>query len=276
MILAGWPQLQATFGISLFNIEPNGKEIRVMSYNLRHFALKKANNKEINKAKRAIDFIQRKTPDILCLQEARSKKEIYQYIDQNLDLHHHFQFHNSNTILSKYPLVKKFSKRFPNSKNSFQYVDIVVGQKDTIRVFNVHFQSLRFGSEDYSTLNKPKFEEQEQIQTVLRKIVHASRARAEQVEEVKEHLKQTPYPVILCGDFNDTPSSFTYRQISTVLFDTFRAKGTGIEATYAGPIPGLRIDYIFASNGFRVFNHVVQDYEFSDHYPVITEMELLK
>ena len=150
--------------------------------------------------------------------------------------------------------------------------------KDTIRIYNLHLESLHFGKSDYEVLQNPDLEEKNtwrKLRNVAGKIKRASARRADQANTIKNHIAQSPYPVIVCGDFNDTPVSYTYRQITADLQDTFQKKGRGFGATYAGPLPALRIDYILTDQRFRILSHAVFREADSDHYPIVSQLELL-
>jgi len=103
---------------------------------------------------------------------------------------------------------------------------------------------------------------------LINKIRKAYPVRAVQAELIAEHAKASPYPVILCGDFNDTPLSYCYNQFSANLIDAFRNTSFGLGTTYAGNIPAGRIDYIFHSPeiGSKEFN--IQGEQLSDHYAI--------
>jgi len=86
-------------------------------------------------------------------------------------------------------------------------------------------------------------------------------------------MSQSPYPIILCGDFNETPQSYIYKLLSENFDDAFREGGWGIGSTYAGKIPGLKIDHILYPKEMKVLDARVSKVEFSDHYPVVGRLE---
>ena len=94
---------------------------------------------------------------------------------------------------------------------------------------------------------------------------------------ILNHISQSPHPVILAGDFNDTPQSFMYNKIKNSGFcDAFQQAGHGLGTTYAGYVPLLRIDYNFAQkNYFRVLKHEVIDARMSDHYPQVSTFSII-
>ena len=100
----------------------------------------------------------------------------------------------------------------------------------------------------------------------------AAKIREEQAEVLASHLRKSPYPVILCGDLNDVPQSFVYHQVAFGLQDAFQTAGKGLGVTYAGPVPGLRIDVILASPSVHVEDCRIGRREFSDHLPVVARI----
>jgi endonuclease/exonuclease/phosphatase family metal-dependent hydrolase len=92
--------------------------------------------------------------------------------------------------------------------------------------------------------------------------------RAYQAQRVMEHVETSPYPVIVCGDFNDTPLSYTYNQFNKSLIDAFRNCSSGIGPTYIGRVPAGRIDYIFHSKSLNSMEFKIQEGEYSDHRAV--------
>jgi len=166
--------------------------------------------------------------------------------------------------------------------NSCIYTDILY-QGDTLRIYNLHFESIRFRKEDYqfakeissSPGEKTEEEIKKHTKSIIKKLKIAFEFRSAQAKRVSEHIAQCPYPTILCGDFNDTPISYAYTQISKHLEDTFTEAGFGLGTSYAGKeIPAYRIDYIFHSKEFTPFNYRCIHEEYSDHYPITSYFEL--
>lgn len=93
--------------------------------------------------------------------------------------------------------------------------------------------------------------------------------RAEQVKQLQEHIVQCNYPVILAGDFNDAPTSFTYQRLTRQLKDSYREAGkVFFESTYSGKLPSFRIDYILHSDEFAALSYQKFNLDLSDHEPV--------
>jgi endonuclease/exonuclease/phosphatase family metal-dependent hydrolase len=103
---------------------------------------------------------------------------------------------------------------------------------------------------------------------IYSKLSDAFELREHQMDYLVHEMARCPYPIILAGDFNDTPSSYVYTEITSKLDDTFVEKGNGFSITYAGRLPFLRIDYVMKSERFKTENYKRHKVDFSDHYPV--------
>jgi len=192
----------------------------------------------------------------------------------DFDRLHHFGL----AIFSKYPIIKKETVTLDphNFNSSFQYVDIVKGT-DTIRVVNVHLQTLRLSEHNRIYLNHPSLSDQEDVQeskNILTKYKNGILKRYYQSDFVKQNLNQSPYPVILCGDFNDVPNSYSYYTIGKNMTNAFAEKGCGLGSTFDGISPTLRIDNIFTDNIFSVLQVAQFKNKLSDHYPVSADLLL--
>jgi endonuclease/exonuclease/phosphatase family metal-dependent hydrolase len=137
----------------------------------------------------------------------------------------------------------------------------------TVRVFNVHLQSLYFSREDYAAVEEgPSREEGLRL---LGLVTRASQARAAQARILQERMEESPYPVVLAGDFNDSPMSYAVRRLRKGRArDTFEASGVGLGSTHIGKVPGLRIDGILADTTLAVWRQETHGVELSDHRPV--------
>ena len=112
----------------------------------------------------------------------------------------------------------------------------------------------------------------EEVKKMGMKFKKAFQQRAKQVRKIRKYLDESPYHVLLCGDFNDTPASFSYEQLSDNLHDAFVNSGKGIGRTYVGKLPSFRIDYIFYSEGFESLNFETMDFRHSDHLPITCDL----
>src|SRR5699024_7253767 len=98
--------------------------------------------------------------------------------------------------------------------------------------------------------------------------------RSKEVDILAEKIKESPYPVLVCGDFNDPPNSYSYSSVSDGLKDAFLEKGFGVGRTFRKVSPTLRIDYIFTSTSIGIVNFNIMHVDYSDHYPIVSKIVL--
>lgn len=271
---------------------PWNREIKIMSLNVRNFDLYNwsANKKTRDKI---LHVIKSRDAEIICLQEffnTTDPKHDFKTLDTILEFENDYNSHVQYTATVKetehwgiatftnFPIVGKGVVEFTDSShNVCIYTDVNIGYR-TYRVYNMHLASVRFGQEDYKYLEEVVQEGKDpnvnSSKNLLNKLHNAFERRAIQVDLIRAHMNKSPYPIIVCGDFNDTPTSYSYYQISKGLNDTFKMKGKGFGSTYNGSLPYLRIDYIFTDPVFKILNHEVINANISDHYPICTSVEI--
>jgi endonuclease/exonuclease/phosphatase family metal-dependent hydrolase len=250
--------------------------ISVLSYNVQNFYFylgKKKNSKEI------INFIAAQKANIICLQESKLQKEgdlnPIKLKDMFPGIKHCQLAHQSKwggpVTFTSYPIVSMGEIRFDDTKNMVIFTNVKIGN-DTVRVYNCHLQSYGINTSAYSVIDTLGFEQRKrkEIRKIASKLKWGNIYRSKQVIKLNDHIAQCPYPVIVCGDFNDTPISFTYGKMSSKLDDAFVESGSGVSNTYRGKLPQNRIDYIFHSDRFKAYNYKRHDVEYSDHFPIST------
>lgn len=277
---------------SYFNIQKRDGEIRIMSWNVELFNILHYKDHP-EKKQEIINLINRYDPDIACFQEmvaGDNKKAInyfpdilkalkftdyfYSYgVKNDFDKYHHFGI----IIFSKFPIIRKQTLvNKPDSYNStFQFVDVVKA-KDTFRVFNVHLQSLKFSQDNLNYLDKGAVPSEGNIaesKNIIYKIKLGVLKRASQADFIKDEINHSPYPVIVCGDFNDVPVSYAYEKIGKGLQNAFVEKGSGISRTFSSISPTLRIDNIFADKKFKITDYTRIKKSYSDHFPIIADVK---
>ncbi|MDX8341329.1 endonuclease/exonuclease/phosphatase family protein [Draconibacterium sp. IB214405] len=251
--------------------------IKVVSYNVKHFVADTSGTQKEN-AKKIISFLAGQNADIICLQEARLRKNSIFNLAQtvkDLESIKHYQFARSSTTygsvtMTRYAIINMGEIRFEDSRNITIYTDVLI-DADTVRIFNVHLQSYHIDPEKYDIIDSPGINQEkdlEEVKEMSAKFKEAFQLRAAQVREIRKYIDESPYNVILCGDFNDTPASFSYRKLSSGLNDAFVKSGKGIGRTYIGKLPSFRIDYILHGNGFESYDFQTLDYRMSDHLPI--------
>lgn len=252
--------------------------IKILSFNVNHFYtyLKNKDNSD-----NIIQFIADQKADIICLQETKLQKKgelnPLQLKTRFPGINHlqlaHQSSWNGPVTFSRFPIINMGEIRFERSNNMIIYTDMLI-DGDTIRVYNCHLQSYGIRPEDYSMIDSMALQNVkiDEVKSLGRKLREGYKMRSTQVEILKTNIEQCPYPVIVCGDFNDTPNSFTYRIIGDKLTDAFVESGKGISNTYRGKLPSYRIDYIMYSPEFQSFNYKRYRVNYSDHYPITTDL----
>lgn len=277
-IVAGWGILSRFIQLQGKTLEKS--DVKILSYNVHHFS----GNGELTSKETAAEitnFLKEQRPDIICLQEARLRQNnIFNLAKtvEELDFINHYQFARTSSTfgsvtLSRFPIVNMDEIRFENSRNITIYTDVLI-DNDTVRIFNVHLHSYGIDPKDYSIIESGLSTEEDlkEAREVGSKLKRGFQMRARQVETIRKIMDETPYPIIVCGDLNETPTSFAYQQLHDGLNDAFVGSGKGIGRTFVNKLPALRIDYIFHSPVFESYNFQTHDFRHSDHLPVSTEL----
>lgn len=284
LVAIKWSYLTATVQL----LPPSNSQaegIKVMTYNVRLFDYYNW-SQNVNTRHWIYDFLFHQQPQILCFQEFyHDNTGYFPTIDTLLEVNSLKHMHVENytdkvdrkqlwgmATLSSYPIVNKGKIEFEDTYgNLCLFTDLLIGT-DTVRVYNLHLQSIRLGIAGYATLDNlvdaKEFTNWTGSKHILTRMIDGFEMRAQQVERVKKHINNCRYPVILCGDFNDVPTSYAYQKlISMGLSDSFSERGFGFGNTYV-KMPFFRIDNILYSKEFEALNHVVHPYKLSDHLAV--------
>ncbi|MFH0762025.1 MAG: endonuclease/exonuclease/phosphatase family protein [Bacteroidota bacterium] len=283
VIVTIWTPLILTFQLpgSSGKQETAAGQIKVTSYNVRLFDLF-GWSKQKDASAGIFKYISDNKPDILCLQEFLiqdpGKFPLSRIRSQFGFLPHEYIEFNSTAqnrkhglaIFSRYPIISSGHEHFPDSRNMFIYTDIKIGN-DTIRVYNNHLESIHFERDEFQWIDDQTDDKRipgDKISEIVHRMKSAYINRAGQSLIVKKHIRQSPFKVIVCGDFNDTPVSFTTNKIRNGLYDSFRSGGKGTGITYPNMKAPLRIDYILHSKEMVSSGFTIGKVKFSDHRPV--------
>ncbi len=292
IILIGWNNMRHLFHFG-GNDPVKSPGIKILSYNVRNFDLYNwTHNKETRNT--IFSLLKRESADIVCLQEFfQGDSGYFETLDsviavtKALDDHVKYTMtrrkkdHWGIATFSKYPIVFKGKIPFKyKSNNICIFSDMKIGN-DTVRVYNMHLQSISFGYADYRFIEALKENNDtldvEDIEisskNILRRIKRAFIKRTTQAEKIIAHINACRYPVIICGDFNDTPFSYTYNVFADTYEDAFMESGSGIGNTYIGIMPSYRIDYIFHSSQFISSGYKTLPDELSDHFPITCQLK---
>lgn len=264
--------------VSFSELRPVGADgsVDMVSYNVGRFSLPQGDNPGKEQlAEHLFSQIREYDPDIICLQEywSPSIEEMERQMEEHFSgyqykyyLHKDWDGYSGNVTISRFPVTSAGVEHFEGSSNLAIYSDIVLGGR-MIRLYNCHFQSYSISA---TRLVKLVNNMDDYALEAGRRVVGAIRKRPLQVGQVLDNVRQSPYDAIICGDFNDTPMSYTYTSLLSGRKDTFVEAGSGFGGTYSKLWPMLRIDYIFVPEDFEVTGHITPKLPFSDHYPVLT------
>ena len=250
---------------------------KMLSFNVKAFSSYKW-QKLPKKKPEILAFLKEENPAIICFQEYYDPLE-----SKGPDLHdelrslpysHAYFLKNTRygvATYSRFPIVSRGEIIFKNTLNSCIYTDIKVND-DTLRVFNLHLQSIRMGRTNYQFMKKLQERIQEgevkEIKDISYRLKKAFIKRSRQADTVAAHIQKSPYPVIVAGDFNDTPMSYTYHEIKKGLSDAFTESGHGLGQTYKGSFPSNRIDFILHDPTLDSKYFSTYKNSLSDHYPI--------
>ncbi len=247
--------------------------VKVMSYNLNQGGYLWKNKIDPIKLEH---YLQNNDCDILLLQEINTSY-LYKILNKlSFYPNKHIIVPKGVAVLSKYPIVSKGLIDFNLRTNSCLWADIKI-KEDTVRFYSVHFQSNRISKKTEDLVQGFKKEKRipsSEVKTILSRYKNNTIKRASQVRKVMDNIKKSPYNVVVGGDFNDPPMSYTYQQFSNIFQDAFRKRGFGTGISYKGKIPFLRIDYIFASDSLEILDFQTLKAKYSDHDPIVSEIRI--
>ncbi|MFN8252181.1 MAG: endonuclease/exonuclease/phosphatase family protein [Ferruginibacter sp.] len=298
VLLLGLYQLSMVFGFRVpakFDRSKDDHTLRIVTWNLSSWGLTNRNNYSGASYRHEMTELLKTTDaDVICLQEYHFLNTLsfrdsvipelakngyrYSYFARKL---YTVPVPDSATItgvaiVSRIPIIDSacFHYKDPEDAEPLLSADILFNNQ-RIRIFTAHLQSVRFNPYDYAALHNLKNPGNASIsrsRAVGGKLKIAYKKRAEQAAFFHSRIKQSPWPVIVCGDFNDVPGSYTYTSIRDNLQDAFLKKSFGFGRTYRFLSPTLRIDFILADKKFSVAQYRKYEVDYSDHYPVLADL----
>ena len=253
---------------------PEGKPFKMLTYNVGKMSLSLDKQDDGANTVRVEDFLKQENPDIVCLQEfSAQSQDAYDTFLEKLPYRHQYFVSSKplygNAILSRYPIVDGGHIKFESSSNMCIWADLNIdGQM--LRVYNCHLQSNSISFTNLIQRMATRGELKSEVREVHEKLRGSNKIRAQQVQDILAHCSQCDYPIVICGDFNDTPVSYTYHMLHKGRKDSFAEAGKGFGASYAYFWPMLRIDYILFPKEYSAYRNEIKREVFSDHYPVST------
>jgi len=297
-LLFGWKSFSVMLGFHSNTTFVAGKgpgDIRILTWNLSSWGeSSRGNEAKINYHKQMMEVIKQADPDLLCFQEFtysafwNNHDSIlpsllamgyrYSYLKKTWYAAYQYKPNRlpSVAIFSRYPIedTAHFDYNDADFAEPLISADININQQK-LRLFTTHLQSVRFDYDDYDALRNLKTPYKASVQqsrATAGKLKYAYKRRALEADTINNKIQESPYPVILCGDFNDVPTSYTYFTAKGNLQDAFLQKGSGFGRTFRYISPTLRIDYILADKKFDIVQYHIFKATYSDHYPVVTDL----
>ncbi len=260
--------------------------IKLISYNVCSYG---GNYKYENGFETVRDYLKEQQPDIVCVQEdadtwrryvMKEYAKVLSYNDTIVITNNDLTL-NALGIHTRYPILKRERIPYSSLANGSAAWWLKVGE-DTLIVVNNHFESCHLSTEDrqqYRHIIKgeiPRDSLRTESAILLVKLAEANAKRAGQIRAVRDYVKEhANYPVIVCGDFNDNPISYSRHTMGETLTDCFVATGRGIGLSYNQKAFSFRIDHIFCSKDIQPYNCEVDDkMDASDHYPLICWLKI--
>jgi endonuclease/exonuclease/phosphatase family metal-dependent hydrolase len=282
-LLVGWMHLTAVFGVNFWkNTEGGAKAentVRVLTYNTADFVMpyhkdKLAGRNGLN------NFFKQQNPEIICLQEGGDFYEetlgriaaffpflsAYPYQSRQLG--------NQTAIYSRFPIVNEAKLDGEKYGNGCNFADIEIGTKK-VRVFTLHLTSNSVSAMAEDLAKSGEISDDDswlEFGRMLKRVRSTGIKRTREAEFIAANIQQSPYPVIVCGDFNEIPVSYVYKTLSNNLSDAFREAAFGFSSTYNGKIPALKIDNILMSPSIEARNCKIHSVKYSDHFPMTADL----
>lgn len=273
--------LNAGFLLSMFHIRitpppsiPKEQQIKLITYNVNNFY-----TDGVFTLPAIAAWTQIENPDMVCFQECPAESTLAM---DSITAAFPFLPYVCSTrtatqsaglaIFSRYPIEWCEPVLYPESLNQ-SLVAVLHIQGESVRVFNNHLQTTSVNSV------KPRLYQaraegnaQEGTQAAFQMAFEMKRnfvLRADQADYVRQLIDHQSMPVIVCGDFNDTPASYAYHKVKGDLKDGFREAGSGFGYTFRQLKKLFRIDYVFYSPPFKAIRYDSPNLPFSDHKPVV-------
>lgn len=258
-------------------------QVKVMTYNVGVFRDYREKSKTVNDVKETLaQFVKTHNPDVLCLQESGKwpKNRAAEFSKMIGYKYHSFNAANGNSYFSKYPISN--ADNFKN-KNISKFADIKkikLSKDEYFYLVNCHFNSFGISMEEIEYINGTRNivkDSEVYGKSVINKLRNGFKRRTESTESLIKNLPDDDIPLVICGDFNDTPLSYTYSCIANAgLNDAFITSSKGIGKTYCGSLPLLRIDYFWYNDFIEVVDYERIKQTTSDHYPLILTFNLIE
>lgn len=264
---------------------PDGA-LKLISYNVCTYG---GNFKYEQGFETVLKYLKEQKPDIICVQEDVDtwRRYVFQEYEKQWAYNDTMvivntpQSLNALGIHTRFPIIKRERIEYSSLANGSAAWWLKV-EDDTLIVVNNHFESCHLNSDDrtqYRQIIKgelPRDSARAESKLLLIKLAEANAIRSGQIRTVLRYVEEhCQYPIIVCGDFNDNPISYSHHAMAERLTDCFQETGRGIGLSYNQKAFSLRIDHIFCSEQLQPFNCKVDDeMDASDHYPILCWLKM--
>ncbi len=240
--------------------------LNIMSYNVRGLHLSPNDQKKAEAMEKYLKV--ENNIDVFCIQEKRSagKSLVSKVLEEFDSIESEFYM----AIFSKLPIINKGTVFVGGNTMEAVWADIKHTNGKIFRIYSYHLSSNLISKVADDLIEEVSFSERtlSGLKSIIGSYTGQTTMRKKQLDILMQHVRKSPYPVVMAGDMNDIPQSYIYRQFRKLFGDTFRDKGMGFGTSYGENYPLLRIDYIFHDDHFVTSSHKVDAVKFSDHYPV--------
>lgn len=293
--LLGWQNIQSTIGwnaTAKFNQQKQPDHLRILNWNVAYWSsLKLTDTPKSQIRTKMLNLIKIYKPDVLCLQEhAFLPYEGYFDIKKALKQMGYVYTWYPNVITSS--ITKSYDgtiifSRLPLKNN--QYVETGLGVRNEallsseISVNGKKIKLITFHLLSYALFTNEELDKGfEAVYTdgdwseksAIYKLKKVDQMHYRQLQHIRKMINESPYPVVVCGDFNTTPTHHIVHAIKGDMQDAFLQKNFGIGRTFSEISPFLRIDYCFVDKRLKVEQNTRVKKKLSDHYPLITDISI--
>lgn len=296
-----WPHFQRGVALHPLRVAPAaaapGLRVRVLSSNVRIFNVyPQLRDPDLASSKKLIQWVADNPAEIICLQEfyneprssTSKEKDVFNSVERigvrsgrqsfvSRSLTNRVGAEFGMAIFSRYPILRRGTVNFGKlTQNHAMWADLRLPNKDTIRVFNFHLQSMSLDERDIVDSYSSKAGFRNKALGLMRRFKRGMVSRSWQVDTLTRRFERSPYPLLLCADLNDLPYSYSYDQIADHFQNAWATVGNGVGPTYHGQLPFIRIDNQFASSEWLVDDFWVHyEIPYSDHYPTTATYRLV-
>lgn len=270
------PYIGTLFQPGIFNNSEEGNKggLKIATYNVAMFGRETSGFK----AQDILAEMRRQNVDVLCMQEYNDVSGDKKNSDSYREYFPYMATGRSDMVIySRYPITKQHTMLFEETNNSAMWADIDVKGYE-FRVFNVHLETTGING----TLHQAGKMMAKNYDVSTNRLLSAIYGnymmgmyfRAGQAIQIANEKRESPHPIILCGDFNDIPYSFVYKTMLGDMVDGFKECGKGWMYTFRGGKKAVRIDYIFHDASIKGIDYYRTDLTYSDHFPVFMKIAI--